>query len=96
MKKIALGSALGSGIALMFSAPVFAQSSVTLYGVIDEGINYTNNVGGKSLVEMASGFIGNLLQYFAEWNFTGEYGASDVYRPVRNFFDDLCLRNCSL
>jgi len=56
MKKIALGSALGSGIALMFSAPVFAQSSVTLYGVIDEGINYTNNVGGKSLVEMASGF----------------------------------------
>ncbi|WP_439893313.1 porin (plasmid) [Ralstonia sp. 25C] len=56
MKKVALGSALGSSIALMLSAPAFAQSSVTLYGVIDQGINYTNNVGGKSLVEMASGF----------------------------------------
>jgi len=39
-----------------FSAPVFAQSSVTLYGVIDEGIDYTNNVGGHSVVEMASGY----------------------------------------
>jgi len=56
MKKVALGSALGSSLALMLSAPAFAQSSVTLYGVIDQGINYTNNVGGKSLVEMASGF----------------------------------------
>ena len=27
-----------------FAAPVFAQNSVTLYGVIDEGFNYTNNV----------------------------------------------------
>ncbi|ANJ74648.1 porin [Ralstonia insidiosa] len=34
-----------------------AQSSVTLYGVIDQGINYTNNSGGNSLVEMASGHV---------------------------------------
>lgn len=33
-----------------------AQSSVTLYGLIDEGINYTNNVGGHSNFEMQSGF----------------------------------------
>jgi predicted porin len=39
-----------------FAAPVFAQSSVTLYGVIDEGIDYTNNVGGHSVVELASGY----------------------------------------
>ena len=39
-----------------FAAPVFAQSSVTLYGVIDEGINYTNNVGGSSVVELQSGY----------------------------------------
>lgn len=47
---------LAPAIALMFSAPAFAQSGVTLYGIIDEGINYTNNVGGKRLVEMSAGF----------------------------------------
>lgn len=47
---------LGPAFALTLSASAFAQSNVTLYGVLDEGINYTNNVGGHSLVEMASGF----------------------------------------
>ncbi len=28
------------------AAPTFAQNSVTLYGVLDEGLNYTTNVGG--------------------------------------------------
>ncbi|WP_049017806.1 porin, partial [Burkholderia multivorans] len=32
------------------------QSSVTLYGVIDEGLNYTNNVGTGHVYEMASGY----------------------------------------
>ncbi|MGU7784468.1 porin [Burkholderia sp. PU8-34] len=34
----------------------FAQSNVTLYGLIDAGIDYTNNVGGHSAWQMASGF----------------------------------------
>lgn len=46
---------------LAFAAPVFAQSSVTLYGVIDEGFNYTSNVNvngvGKSNYQLASGFV---------------------------------------
>ena len=33
-----------------------AQSSVTLYGVIDEGLNYTSNSGGHSALQMQSGF----------------------------------------
>jgi len=53
MKK---GATAGPVLALMFSASAFAQSGVTLYGVVDEGINYTNNVGGHSLTELASGF----------------------------------------
>ncbi|MCK4120884.1 MULTISPECIES: porin [Ralstonia solanacearum species complex] len=36
--------------------PAFSQGSVTLYGVLDEGLNYTNNVGGHSQVALASGF----------------------------------------
>ncbi|MNN04811.1 Outer membrane porin protein precursor [compost metagenome] len=49
--KIRLSVVLGA-----LSAPAFAQGSVTLYGVLDEGLNYTSNVGGYSMMEMASGF----------------------------------------
>ncbi|MGF6508398.1 porin [Paraburkholderia sp. 32] len=39
------------------AAPAMAQSTVTLYGLIDEGINYTNNVGGNKLFELQSGTV---------------------------------------
>jgi predicted porin len=41
----------------VLGSPVFAQGSVTLYGLIDEGIDYTNNVGGKHVYELQSGFV---------------------------------------
>jgi predicted porin len=41
-----------AGIAL---APAWAQSTVTLYGLVDEGIDYTSNVRGHALWEMMSG-----------------------------------------
>lgn len=42
------------GCALL--APVaYAQSSTTLYGIVDTGVSYTSNVGGKSLVAMTAG-----------------------------------------
>lgn len=42
----------------MLGAPMLAsaQSSVTLYGLVDMGVGYTNNVGGHSVWQMASGF----------------------------------------
>jgi hypothetical protein len=48
-------TALTSLIALAAS-PAFAQSSVTLYGVLDEGIDYTNNAGHGAVWEMVSGY----------------------------------------
>ena len=39
------------------AAPAFAQNSVTLYGLIDEGLNYTNNVQGGHNYELASGDV---------------------------------------
>jgi predicted porin len=40
---------------LLSCGSVYAQSSVTLYGLIDEGIDFTNNAGSGSAVRMQSG-----------------------------------------
>ena len=37
------------------AAPAMAQSSVTLYGLIDEGANFTNNADGHRAYQMSSG-----------------------------------------
>ncbi|VXC65685.1 Porin [Burkholderia sp. 8Y] len=37
--------------------PAFAQNSVTLYGIIDEGFDYTNNVKGSKAYELQSGYL---------------------------------------
>lgn len=40
-----------------FAGVVHAQSSVSLYGVVDEGLTYTNNVGGNHRVGLDSGIL---------------------------------------
>ena len=40
-----------------FAGAAHAQSSVTLYGIIDEGLLFNNNAGGKHLYSMASGVL---------------------------------------
>lgn len=40
-----------------FTAPAFAQNSVTLYGVIDIGIDYINNAGGHAAWKMQDGIL---------------------------------------
>ncbi|MEX3949842.1 porin [Paraburkholderia sp. EG287B] len=52
MKK---SSVIAISLAGAFSVPAFAQNSVTLYGIIDAGITYTNNAGGHSLWQAQSG-----------------------------------------
>jgi len=52
MKKKSITIALAASL----TTPVFAQSSVTLYGILDEGLNFTNNTGGKQNYEMAAGY----------------------------------------
>ncbi|CAN7769157.1 porin [Caballeronia sp. LjRoot34] len=51
MKKVFIA---GASLILMASHS-FAQSSVTLYGIIDEGFQYTSNTGGKSSYQLADG-----------------------------------------
>lgn len=44
---------VAAGVALI-STTTFAQSSVTLYGVLDEGLNFTNNAGGSKAYQMST------------------------------------------
>ncbi|CAE6805263.1 porin [Paraburkholderia haematera] len=53
---LAVSTVLSAASLAIFSPPAFAQTSVTLYGVLDEGINYTNNVGRGHVYELASGY----------------------------------------
>ncbi|GBH23326.1 porin [Burkholderia vietnamiensis] len=54
MKKTLVAAACTTAL---FAPLAHAQSSVTLYGLIDAGIAYTNNAGGASLWRMTSGTI---------------------------------------
>ncbi|WP_042299186.1 porin [Paraburkholderia kururiensis] len=51
MKKTIIGAALAAT-----ALPAFAQNTVTLYGLIDEGFNFTNNVNGSKVYELQSGY----------------------------------------
>lgn len=74
MKRKILACMILSAIA----APAMAQSTVTLYGLIDEGFNYTNNVSGKKVYELQSGFVQG-----SRW---GLKGAEDLGAGVKAVF----------
>jgi predicted porin len=65
-------------VSTAFAAPAFAQSSVTLYGVIDEGIDFTNNAGGQHIYETASGY--------AQGSRWGLKGAEDLGGGLKAIF----------
>lgn len=46
---------MATPLAMGASHPALAQSSMTLYGVVDEGVDYVNNSGGHSLVRLRDG-----------------------------------------
>ncbi|WP_063812542.1 porin [Burkholderia cenocepacia] len=52
MKKLVTAAA---ALAILTPAAAWAQSSVTLYGVLDNGFTYLSNVGGKKVYQMESG-----------------------------------------
>jgi predicted porin len=59
------------------SSPLFAQSRLTLYGTIDNGLSYINNSGGKSLVSATTNNVQG-----SRWGFLGSEDLGDGMRAV--------------
>ncbi len=81
MKKTLLAVAIP---AILMSGAAHAQSSVTLYGLIDEGIDYISNVGGNHSYQMVSGETAG-----SRWGLKGNEdlggGLSAVFRLENGF-----------
>ena len=78
MKKIIISGAAGAlfaGAAL----PAFAQSSVTLYGIVDEAVRYQTNAaaGGHDLVSMTSG-----PETHSRWGLKGSEDLGDDWSAI--------------
>ncbi|MFM0012417.1 porin [Paraburkholderia sediminicola] len=86
MKKLLIAAVANTALGCTF-APIsaMAQSSVTLYGLIDEGLNYTNNTGGHSNIQMESGFAQG-----SRWGMKGSEdlgGGTKAIFQLENGFD---------
>lgn len=69
----------------LFAGVAYAQSSVTLYGVIDDGLSYISNQGGHRTMKMDSGVVQS-----DRWGLTGKEDLGGGLRAVftlENGFD---------
>jgi len=71
-------SLLALGVFGTFAGAAHAQNSVTLYGLIDAGITYTNNQGGSKNVQATSGQVNG-----SRW---GLRGAEDLGGGLKAIF----------
>jgi len=55
---------VGMTVLMASSAAIHAQSTVTLYGVVDDGITFTNNQGGHQDYQASNGALGS-----SKWGF---------------------------
>ncbi|WP_206997045.1 porin [Trinickia mobilis] len=91
MHKPFLRTALAAGIAGLGASAAWAQSSVTLYGIVDAGFTFTNNQGGSRAYQATQGNVqgsrfgllgtedlggGNKVLFRLENGFSAETGAS--------------------
>ncbi|WP_321793726.1 porin [Caballeronia sp. J97] len=83
---------LGASLALLaVASAAHAQSAVTMYGIVDDGFNWTSNSGGHNLYNMSSG-----VMQASRWGLRGKEdlgGGIAALFVIENGFD---LNNGSL
>lgn len=87
MKKTLLVGALTS----VFATMAHAQSSVTLYGLIDAGITYVNNAQGHSLWQMSSGAINS-----SRWGLRGSEDLGGGLKAIFTLENGFSIANGTL
>ncbi|WP_414693471.1 porin, partial [Paraburkholderia madseniana] len=81
--------------AVVASGAAHAQSSsVTLYGVIDVGLDFTNNSGGKQLFKMQDGTYDGM--YGSRWGLKGEEDLGGGLKAVFKLENGFNLNNGTL
>lgn len=83
MKKYMVAAGLFSAVASV----AHAQGNVSIYGIVDAGINYTNNVGGKKLTQLQSGYANGSRIGFKGKEDLGS-GLSAVFQLENGFLVD--------
>lgn len=67
---------LAAAVAICFAAPALAQSNVTIYGILDAGIQVSNNGGSDPTVKLVSGIAdGSRLGFKGSEDLGGGYRA---------------------
>ncbi|MGU7772571.1 porin [Burkholderia sp. MR1-5-21] len=67
---------IGFGV-MVLACTAHAQSSVTLYGIVDAGLTYTSSSGGRPLLAMTSGNQGS-----DRWGLRGTDDLGDGFRTI--------------
>jgi predicted porin len=86
-RMLAFGGALAASAALTVT-PALAQSSVTLYGALDDSIEYTSNQGGHATVQAVQAGI-----YSSQWGLTGAEDIGGGTRVIFKLEDGFNLNN---
>ena len=80
--------------AMLASGAAQAQSTVTLYGVIDIGLDYTNNSGGSKLFHMQDGTQDGL--YGSRWGLMGSEDLGGGLKAIFKLENGFNLNNGTL
>ena len=88
MSKKWVMSAMAVAVAAASAGAAHAQSSVTLYGIIDTGVTYVNNTAGSSQVSMASG-----INQGSRWGLLGNEDLGGGLKAIFNLESEFFVNN---
>ncbi|ABE36791.1 gram-negative porin family protein [Paraburkholderia xenovorans LB400] len=75
-------------VLLTYASSSVAQSSVTLFGILDEGVSYTNNIKGSSSTKTASG-----IKWPTYWGIKGQEDLGGGWDAVFNLQDQFDINS---